>query len=196
MQSEQILKTFRCIRCACSINNMPKSYIQEHLVKRHGLMPEQAAEEMTPKKKKAKQIGTVRLRPTRKMRRRKLEEKVLKLQRQLDSARQVVEEQKRRLKAVKARAQPLRPPHPFYDSQEWRALKYRALTTYGRRCALCQTTSGVMHVDHIKPRSRFPELALSFDNLQILCQSCNMGKGNTDTRDFRAHVNPSLSPTL
>lgn len=40
-------------------------------------------------------------------------------------------------------------------------------------------------VDHIKPRSKFPELELKEDNLQLLCNSCNMGKSNKDETDFR-----------
>jgi 5-methylcytosine-specific restriction endonuclease McrA len=42
-----------------------------------------------------------------------------------------------------------------------------------------------MHVDHIKPRSRFPHLELSLDNLQVLCAACNVGKGNRDEIDWR-----------
>ena len=73
----------------------------------------------------------------------------------------------------------------FYSSKEWRALRYRALKAYGRTCALCRETQGVMHVDHIKPRSRFPHLELSFENLQILCEACNLGKSNKDKTDWR-----------
>ena len=38
----------------------------------------------------------------------------------------------------------------------------------------------VLHVDHIKPRSKFPELELSLDNTQVLCADCNLGKGAWD----------------
>jgi len=46
-------------------------------------------------------------------------------------------------------------------------------------------TSRQIHVDHIKPRSKFPELELVFDNLQVLCDDCNIGKSNVDSTDFR-----------
>ena len=53
---------------------------------------------------------------------------------------------------------------------------------------LCAKTKGVMHVDHIKPRSKFPDLELEFDNLQILCKACNLGKSNKDQTDFRQRL--------
>ncbi|MCR4319780.1 MAG: HNH endonuclease [Candidatus Brocadiaceae bacterium] len=76
----------------------------------------------------------------------------------------------------------------FFSSREWQELRYRALTTYGRRCMCCGATPKdriVLHVDHIKPRSKHPDLELSFSNLQVLCEACNMGKSNKSSEDFR-----------
>ena len=42
-----------------------------------------------------------------------------------------------------------------------------------------------MNVDHIKPRKKYPELALDKSNLQVLCEECNHGKGNWDETDWR-----------
>jgi 5-methylcytosine-specific restriction endonuclease McrA len=42
-----------------------------------------------------------------------------------------------------------------------------------------------MHVDHIKPRSKYPALELAEDNLQVLCELCNIGKSNTNETDWR-----------
>lgn len=55
-----------------------------------------------------------------------------------------------------------------------------------------------MNVDHIRPRSRFPELALTESNLQVLCETCNHGKGNWSERDWRpAHTHkPGLASIL
>ena len=72
----------------------------------------------------------------------------------------------------------------FYDSEAWRMLRYQALKRSNKRCELCGATSK-LHVDHIKPRSRYPELALRLDNLQVLCRDCNLGKGAWDSTDWR-----------
>lgn len=79
----------------------------------------------------------------------------------------------------------------FWNSQEWLQLRYAVLKKYGATCMCCGATrkDGVqIHVDHIKPRSRFPELALEFSNLQVLCDRCNLGKGNIDFTDWRQEL--------
>lgn len=76
----------------------------------------------------------------------------------------------------------------FLSSYAWRSLRMEVLTKYGARCQCCGATpkDGVrMHVDHIKPRKLFPELALEITNLQVLCEVCNHGKGNWDQTDWR-----------
>lgn len=77
----------------------------------------------------------------------------------------------------------------FYNSREWIQLRFRALAEhfkrYGHRCRCCHRKHVELHVDHIKPRSKFPELALEQSNLQVLCKECNLGKSNTDDTDFR-----------
>lgn len=77
----------------------------------------------------------------------------------------------------------------FLLTYAWRALRMRVLVRLGAQCGCCGATTkdGVrMHVDHIKPRRHFPELALSEENLQVLCEVCNHGKGNWDQTDWRA----------
>ena len=75
----------------------------------------------------------------------------------------------------------------FYDTREWREVRYEALKLYGRQCACCggMPPDVVLHVDHIKPRSLHPELELDINNLQILCKDCNLGKSNKDSIDYR-----------
>ena len=76
----------------------------------------------------------------------------------------------------------------FYDSWAWKGLRYKVLLKYGAVCMLCGATresGAIICVDHIKPRRKYPELELEFDNMQILCEDCNMGKSYTDETDFR-----------
>lgn len=42
-----------------------------------------------------------------------------------------------------------------------------------------------IHVDHIKPKSKYPQLALEEYNLQVLCEDCNLGKVNFFEDDLR-----------
>lgn len=80
-------------------------------------------------------------------------------------------------------------PKKFYSSDEWRRLRYRVIVKYGSKCHACGRSPKehgvVIHVDHIKPRSKFPQLELCFENLQILCEDCNLGKLNKDQTDWR-----------
>ena len=76
-----------------------------------------------------------------------------------------------------------KPAGDFYASREWASVRYAALLKADGRCACCgasRNDGAVMHVDHIKPRSKFPELALSIENLQVLCNLCNVAKSNVD----------------
>ena len=77
----------------------------------------------------------------------------------------------------------------FFDSQKWRRLRYQVLSESDGKCCLCGRSArehGIaLEVDHIKPRSRFPNLAMVRTNLQALCFDCNRGKQNHDTRDWK-----------
>lgn len=76
----------------------------------------------------------------------------------------------------------------FYSSPAWRKVRYAALRRGNGACCLCGRStrdhSVVLHVDHIKPRSTHPALALTLSNLQVLCEDCNMGKSNLDDTDW------------
>lgn len=71
----------------------------------------------------------------------------------------------------------------FYDSPAWQELRYKTLRRF-RKCCLCGSTEN-LHCDHIKPRSLYPALELEPDNMQILCQRCNIAKSNHDSEDYR-----------
>lgn len=77
----------------------------------------------------------------------------------------------------------------FLRTWAWRELRYATIKRYGPVCMCCgataRTSGEPIQVDHIKPRSLFPELALDPENLQPLCSPCNQGKSNTDFTDWR-----------
>lgn len=76
----------------------------------------------------------------------------------------------------------------FLFSFEWRKLRMQAIKLHGARCMCCgatPATGAVINVDHVKPRKKYPQLALEITNLQILCHVCNHGKGNWDETDWR-----------
>jgi len=76
----------------------------------------------------------------------------------------------------------------FLRSLEWRELRQKVIERYGAKCMCCGYTSNDksrIHVDHIKPRSLYPSLALDFENLQVLCRACNKAKGNKHSTDYR-----------
>ena len=50
---------------------------------------------------------------------------------------------------------------------------------------MCCGSKEHINVDHIKPRSSYPELSLEFDNLQVLCAGCNLEKGGEGETDYR-----------
>lgn len=89
------------------------------------------------------------------------------------------------------RAKQRRLEEDFYNSREWNEVRYFAFEKYGNYCLVCgrgRKHGAVLHVDHIKPRSKYPELALDIENLQILCADCNLGKGNRDDTDWRGQA--------
>lgn len=80
----------------------------------------------------------------------------------------------------------------FYMSPEWLCLRSQVIATYGAVCMRCQSTSSIS-VDHIYPRSLYPNLELEFDNMQVLCRSCNSSKTNRSTTDYRPKAQQDLA---
>lgn len=69
----------------------------------------------------------------------------------------------------------------FYLTTDWRELRRLAIERDGNVCGGCNESIQNpfdITVDHIKPRSKFPELALVLSNLRVLCRGCNSRKGN------------------
>lgn len=75
----------------------------------------------------------------------------------------------------------------FLKTQEWAKVRMSTLVKYGARCQCCGTSAkqgATICVDHIKPRKFFPQFALDENNLQVLCDTCNLGKGNVYIKDW------------
>lgn len=95
----------------------------------------------------------------------------------------------RRLIALRTKRDEFAPTTDFYSSRAWREVRYKALVSNGNKCQCCgrsPTDGVVLHVDHVKPRSKHPNLELDVHNLQILCADCNIGKSNKDETDWRS----------
>ena len=76
----------------------------------------------------------------------------------------------------------------FYSSREWLSVRYEVLKRDKGICQCCGISAkdgAVMNVDHIKPKWKYPELALDKNNLQTLCARCNQGKWGLDETDWR-----------
>jgi 5-methylcytosine-specific restriction endonuclease McrA len=77
----------------------------------------------------------------------------------------------------------------WYRSWEWARVRYAFLRGKERRCQCCGLTpaDGIkIVVDHVKPIRHFWHLRADPTNLQLLCDTCNRGKGSHDETDWRA----------
>lgn len=64
----------------------------------------------------------------------------------------------------------------FYRSKEWKKFRFHVLSRRQKVCVICKSQHEIQ-VDHIKPRSLYPDLAFEESNMQLLCKTCNEGKG-------------------
>lgn len=105
------------------------------------------------------------------------------LHRKLMAKRRARKSKKKATSASKSKVQ-----KDFYSTRAWKILRYQAFEKYGNRCQCCGATPGddvVLHIDHIKPKSTHPDLAMDLNNLQVLCAWCNIGKINQWDTDWR-----------
>lgn len=73
----------------------------------------------------------------------------------------------------------------YGDASTWKFLREKVLELQGTKCLCCGKMEESMHIDHIKPKSRYPHLEYMIDNLQVLCSDCNKVKSYVDETDYR-----------
>ena len=77
--------------------------------------------------------------------------------------------------------------HNYYDP-EYRKLRLKVFLRDGEVCGKCKAIPAhgkSLTIDHIKPVSKYPELAMDIDNLQVLCWECNQSKSNKHNTSYR-----------
>lgn len=62
----------------------------------------------------------------------------------------------------------------FERSPEWKRVREEFWSHNERVCSVCGGEAD--QIDHIKPKSRYPELALEMSNLRPICWPCNREK--------------------
>jgi len=165
--TSRVIKVYRCPSCKHTFLNRSLEYIANH---KANCNVEIKVFDSKPKSFKAKKKQS------------KATKKLINLRNKNTYLRKKINEISRKSSLKRQN----REPHPFYDSQPWRKLRFKALELYTHKCMCCGAENTIIHVDHIKPRSKYPHLELDFDNLQILCESCNLGKMADSEHDFRS----------
>lgn len=99
----------------------------------------------------------------------------------------LAKEERRRDRQLSRQEKKKKPLECFYKSRPWRELRFKILRKIGFKCLGCGrgAPAVILHVDHIKPRIKFPELELDEENLQVLCEDCNIGKSYQFEDDLR-----------
>jgi 5-methylcytosine-specific restriction endonuclease McrA len=75
-----------------------------------------------------------------------------------------------------------KPKRIYYTKEEWAATRTKVFDRDGHICYVC---NGPGHqVDHLLPKSKYPELALTLDNLKPICWPCNRAKNTKIKKEF------------
>ncbi len=65
---------------------------------------------------------------------------------------------------------------------------------YSGLCCFCESKIGISdyeHIEHLKPKSKFPELSFEWNNLNWCCSKCNIAKG-TKWNETHLILDPSI----
>lgn len=64
----------------------------------------------------------------------------------------------------------------FYNSTAWKEVRTQAFVRDNYTCVDCKQVGHKLEANHIKPRSKHPELKLELSNIETLCKKCHDGK--------------------
>jgi 5-methylcytosine-specific restriction endonuclease McrA len=70
----------------------------------------------------------------------------------------------------------------YYSKKEWDPVRKKVFERDGDTCYVCGGKA--TQVDHLLPKSKYPELALSLENLKPICWPCNREKNTTVKEEF------------
>lgn len=70
-------------------------------------------------------------------------------------------------------------------SQKWKDMRRMVFERDRYTCQICKKKGGILHPDHIKPKSQFPKLTFVFKNIRTLCIKCHK---KTDTYGYKARL--------
>lgn len=98
---------------------------------------------------------------------------------------------KRELLAEISRRQRTREPVPsrFFDRYRQKDVRDSLRQMYDDRCCYCEETINIVafeHIEHRKPKARFPADTFEWDNLHLACPKCNGAK--VDKWNVRAPI--------
>lgn len=61
----------------------------------------------------------------------------------------------------------------FYSSVAWKKLRIEVFERDNYTCKDCSIQGGYLEANHIKPRSKYPDLKLEASNVETLCKKCH-----------------------
>lgn len=90
-------------------------------------------------------------------------------------------------KIKECEANKTRVPESFYDHYRQDDVKKRLMQMYKELCCYCEGRIGVVefgHIEHRKPKRKFPEECYNWDNLHLACTRCNTKKGEKYSKQY------------
>ncbi|MDX2255226.1 MAG: HNH endonuclease signature motif containing protein [Pseudanabaenaceae cyanobacterium bins.39] len=81
--------------------------------------------------------------------------------------------------------------HSSFESGTTEASKQWVLENSGAHCPICEAKydwENSRTIDHKLPRSKYPWLSMSFENLWVICKECNREKSDKDWYEYELYL--------